>query len=314
MNAIRKFRRNHPVLFSLAAILACNVILMFVIGPIYYGTVADFFDGSSRMRTGMGSIVCDASLAILCAIILALTGRAAVIARKGQGFFKGLSVPGLVLCFEVVGILCMSCAGSLGGQEEVPQEYAEAMKMFENMSFDSGSVVVIIGFLMVGVGEEFLCRGIVGQTLLERFGTSRGGIWKAVVISSVFFALMHSINIFSGGDLIPISVQAANAFFSGMFLACVYFRTGNIWVVALVHGLNDIMASSSIWLYSGEGVISELNSTSAVGVEAGLGMVVVMGLFYTCLSLFLLRKSKIGEVEKNWQPELAEWRGEKDAA
>ena len=45
-----------------------------------------------------------------------------------------------------------------------------------------------IGMFTVGVAEEFLFRGVIAQTLLEHFGTSRAGIWKACLLSGFFSA------------------------------------------------------------------------------------------------------------------------------
>ena len=55
--------------------------------------------------------------------------------------------------------------------------------------------------MLVGVAEEFLFRGVVAETLLEHFGTSRGGIWKACLLSGVLFGCAHLTNLFTSAPL-----------------------------------------------------------------------------------------------------------------
>ena len=35
-------------------------------------------------------------------------------------------------------------------------------------------------FVLVGAAEELLFRGVIAQTLLEHYGTSRSGVWRCV--------------------------------------------------------------------------------------------------------------------------------------
>jgi membrane protease YdiL (CAAX protease family) len=80
--------------------------------------------------------------------------------------------------------------------------------------------------LYVGVAllEEFVGRGIV-------FGISRqalGTVW-AVVISSLFFGLVHAPNV--GAN--PIGLLTCTAF--GMLFAAAYLATGRLWLCIGIH-------------------------------------------------------------------------------
>ncbi len=55
--------------------------------------------------------------------------------------------------------------------------------------------------MLVGVAEEFLFRGVVAETLLEHFGTSRAGVWKACLLSGVLFGCAHLTNLFTSAPL-----------------------------------------------------------------------------------------------------------------
>lgn len=77
--------------------------------------------------------------------------------------------------------------------------------------------------------EEWLCRGIVLESLRETCGT-----FAAWIVSSLFFALLH---------LDPL--YAANAFVMGLVLAFVYLRTRSLWSSVALHALNN---ASAFWL------------------------------------------------------------------
>lgn len=74
--------------------------------------------------------------------------------------------------------------------------------------------------------EEFLCRGILLESLRKKYG-----VWVAFFVSSVFFAVMH----FS-------SVLTINAFFLGMVLAFVYIQSGSIFAPIILHAINNAIA------------------------------------------------------------------------
>ncbi len=309
MDAIRTFRKNHPVIFSIIAVAICVIIGLHVFGFIYNHTIYYLVD-SARMNEGTSTIFADCIITIAAIAILVITGRSAIITRKGQGFFRGLFVALPVLCYQIFSIYYMVSVADAILSGDAPAQYGEIVAAMGQPLFDTASIVVILSYLMVGLAEELVCRGIVGQTLLERFGTDRANIWKALIISSVIFGVVHGQNIISGSDAMATAIQVFQTIFAGLFLGAVYFRTGNIWVVALLHGLNDVMASTSSWLFQSA-------AESGVGAVAAASLsptMLTLPLIYLCLTLFLMRKSKLGDVQKNWEPELSTWQAEKDAA
>ena len=54
-----------------------------------------------------------------------------------------------------------------------------------------------LSMALVGVAEEFIFRGVIAQSLLERFGTSRAGVWKACLLSGLLFGAAHLTNLLS---------------------------------------------------------------------------------------------------------------------
>jgi membrane protease YdiL (CAAX protease family) len=85
-----------------------------------------------------------------------------------------------------------------------------------------------IAFILVGLFEEFLCRGYVQYTL-----GSGIGFWPAAFVMSGLFGFSHDFN---SGETIVGAVAA------GMFglLFCLFLRrTGNLWIAVGFHAAWD---------------------------------------------------------------------------
>ena len=117
----------------------------------------------------------------------------------------------------------------------MPDSLTEALK-----AVTSGNI--LLNLLCVSVFapffEEWLCRGMVLRGLLGYEHKNKEGetvkgikpVW-AIVISAVFFALIH---------LNPW--QAIPAFLMGLLLGYVYYRTGSIKLTMLMHCANNTFA------------------------------------------------------------------------
>lgn len=88
--------------------------------------------------------------------------------------------------------------------------------------------------------EEFACRGIV-LGLIRKFGDT-----FAILISSLFFGLMHS-----NFEQIPF------AFFVGVALAFVTIKSGSIWLAVLIHAFNNSISVIFAYFLSGLSVFSQ---------------------------------------------------------
>ena len=118
---------------------------------------------------------------------------------------------------------------------QMPDSLTEALK-----AVTSGNI--LLNLLCVSVFapffEEWLCRGMVLRGLLAYEHKNKEGetvkgikpVW-AIVISAVFFALIH---------LNPW--QAIPAFLMGLLLGYVYYRTGSIKLTMLMHCANNTFA------------------------------------------------------------------------
>lgn len=81
----------------------------------------------------------------------------------------------------------------------------------------------LLAAVFAPVFEEWLCRGMVLRGLLVRMKPA----W-AIVVSALFFAVIH-INPW----------QALNAFFIGVVMGYVYYKSGSLLLTMLIHFVNN---------------------------------------------------------------------------
>lgn len=89
--------------------------------------------------------------------------------------------------------------------------------------------------LLIGFVEELLYRGLVIKVL--RDGGQRE--WSVAVVSSLLFALSHSINLFTGQPVLTVALTVVFTFGFGLMMYLVLRATGSIIWPMLLHGLTD---------------------------------------------------------------------------
>ncbi|QVM85736.1 CPBP family intramembrane glutamic endopeptidase [Novosphingobium decolorationis] len=143
---------------------------------------------------------------------------------------------------------------------------------------------VLFNTFLVGFSEEVMFRGVLFRALLENLR-----IWPAIIVTSVLFGAVHSLNGFNTGDWSGALLQSVAAAMSGMIFIAIVVRTGSIWPAIIYH-----------WLWDGVlflmGVASALDEEHAAASEvavSGLGAVVfplMIALPNFLWALWLLRK------------------------
>ena len=108
----------------------------------------------------------------------------------------------------------------------LPEMSAEYEAKFAAMLGGPAWVTFISVSIFAPFFEEWLCRGIVLRGMLKKVKPA----W-AIVISAVFFALIH---------MNPW--QAVPAFLLGLLFGYVYYKTGSLKLTMLMHFTNNTMA------------------------------------------------------------------------
>ena len=274
---LKRLRKAHPILFCILAEVAFLASL-FVTDLVFTLVLVLLRVDISGLDTYLYSALQELVGVLVAALFLARTGRTGLLRRRGSGFFNGLLVGMYPLVF-----IGYTAFGSLvlGRPENGVLQPAARICTF------------LVSMAMVGVAEEFLFRGVVAETLLEHFGTSRTGVWKACLLSGVLFGAAHLTNIL-GSAVFGVLMQCVFAASLGTLFAAVYFRTGNIWVTVFLHGAMDITSMLIGGLY-GTTTVAEAVS----GYDASMLLSVLLYLIPTA---FLLRKKKLPEVQLYWHP------------
>lgn len=268
---LKRLRAKHPIGFCvlsevlfLGSLLLASYLIVFAL--VLFGVDLE------RVDSYFLSAVQEAVGMVVALVILGRTGRMYLLRRRGSGFFNGILVgmfPFAMICYTLYGKLLF------GMPTDRPLRTGWQIAWY------------FIGMFTVGVAEEFLFRGVIAQTLLEHFGTSRAGIWKACLLSGLFFGGAHLTNILSSAPF-GVLMQCVFAGSLGVLFAAIYFRTGNLWVLVFLHGAQDAASLLAGGLYGTENMstaVSSYDSTMLLSV-----------LVYLVPTFFLLRKKKIGEV------------------
>ena len=272
---LKRLRTAHPILYCiLSEVLFLGSMVLFsllaTIGLAAAGADFDTMDGYL-----FGSVQEAVGLAVAL-LLLARTGRLDLLHRRGCGFLNGMLVgmyPLVFIGYNAFGSLV------LGRPENGVLQPAARICTF------------LVSMAMVGVAEEFIFRGVIAQTLLERYGTARAGVWKACLVSGVLFGAAHLSNLI-GSVPFGVLMQCVFAASLGVMLAAIYFRTGNLWVTVFLHSAMDIAAMLIGGLY---GTTSVAESVSGYDASRLLSVAV-----YLIPTLFLLRKKKLPEVQLYW--------------
>lgn len=147
-------------------------------------------------------------------------------------------------------------------------------------------LVIFVGFLIQGLSEELLCRGLLMLTF-SRWGLMKGrknSATLAVILSALVFAALHLAN----NGIAPLAL--VNLFLFGLFAGFYYLWRGNIWGIAAFHSMWNftqgnvfgILVSGndfgSSLLASASDPAGELVNGGPFGLEGGLAVTVVLTL------------------------------------
>ena len=133
--------------------------------------------------------------------------------------------PWMVLAWSVVAAMG-ALVPSIWIQEQIPE-----LPNFAEQEFDT-ILGTPWGYLVIGLlaplGEEIVMRGAILKELLK---SEKLGVWTAITISALMFALIH---------MNP--AQMPHAFLIGLLLGWMYWRTGSILPGVAYHWANNSIA------------------------------------------------------------------------
>lgn len=282
MNKNLSVSRRHPIVFGIivmivffAAMNAAALLLRYF-GPKFLLTNGDWVMQGA----------CECITALVAIAMAAVFKVWKMWGERGQGFGKGLLIS---MYFIVSGLL--SVAVSVEEELSAPGKELEVPWKI---------VVFVATVFLIGFTEETFFRGIISNLFYDKHATDKAGVWTAVIGSGFVFGLMHLGNCLSGmvitssgiyfepSIVVGSIVQAAAACMMGMALTAIYYRCRSIWVLAFVHGFNNLCAAFTSGVTKGGSLIAEIGTYTPI-------MFVSM-IPYVILILFLLRPKKMAEI------------------
>ena len=153
-------------------------ILMFIVFVATFYLVHVYLSGFffSNVFSNMHTydIIGESILAILAFIVLLFWKNSYVFTQKQEKFISSLRYGWFYLIMGLIFFLLY------GGT---------------SMGNIPGVINTAIFALLVGIYEEFLCRGWLLNEFLERYGETKKGVWISIIASGVIFGLIHFINV-----------------------------------------------------------------------------------------------------------------------
>ena len=258
-NANNKTKRHMP--FLIFAVLM-GVIFIFTFILIHFTFSNFLFQNIYNYPFGSG-VVGEAILAILVFLVMLLWKNSYVFTQKKEKFSKGLVYGTFYLTFGTIILLLNLLGGDLN------------VRSIINLA---------IYCLLIGIYEEFLCRGWLLNEFLERYGKGNKSIFLCICVSGIIFGLLHSINVLSGDmSSVDVIVQVISAAASGIGFGTIYYKTKNIWSVVFLHAFWDF----SIML----GETSTVTSV-AMSVKGSAIINLIFGILLTVVELGIIRPFK----------------------
>lgn len=135
--------------------------------------------------------------------------------------------------------------------------------------------VFILGWMVQGFSEELCCRGWLMVSIGRKYSTL-----TAIVVNSIIFASLHILN--PGLTILAI----INLFLFGVLASVMYLITENIWMVAAVHSVWNLVQGNFYGIQvSGNPLVTSIFQTTLnqsktlvnggdFGLEGGLGVTI----------------------------------------
>lgn len=213
-NVVTPKKRMPFVVFSI--LMGVIFVVTFI---LIHFTFSNFlYDNIENYPFGKG-IIGEAILAVLVFLVMLLWKNSYVFTQKKEKFSKGLVFGTFYLTFGCIIMFFTSFTGDIN------------VRSIINLA---------IFCFLIGVYEEFLCRGWLLNEFLERYGKDNKSIFLCICISGIIFGLLHSINVLSGEiSSVDVIVQVISAAASGIGFGTIYYKTKNIWSVIFLHAFWD---------------------------------------------------------------------------
>ncbi|SFR83883.1 hypothetical protein SAMN05428970_2884 [Agromyces sp. CF514] len=156
-------------------------------------------------------------------------------------------------------------------------------------------LLLALGCLLVGLGEELFYRGILRVSLRAHHGEL-----VTLLVTSVLFGLSHTVgSMFHGVPAGSIAFQVAVTSFDGALYYAAFRATGRLWVPVLIHALTDC----TLYLQSDEWGAATGHAVPDPGPVAIGAQFVLWGLMVAVVVSFVLEDARARRRRRGAAPE-----------
>ena len=145
----------------------------------------------------------------------------------------------------------------LPGYDSMLESYGA---MFENIN---PTLLLIAGGFIGPVCEEVIFRGVILKGFLKTFHPA-----KAIIFSSLIFGVIH---------FMPL--QVISAFFAGLVLGYIYYKTRSLWLPIIIHVINNVIAFT-LGLDAEQDASQSLLGSEALYIASFAGALLISWLAY----------------------------------
>jgi len=194
--------------------------------------------------------------------------------RHDYSFKINKFAPGLIL-FASITILCTHLAlDPLTSLFPPPENLQALFKEVYQHPLILFAMIVIAAPLL----EELLFRGIILEGLLKNYNAT-----SAILFTSFLFALIH-------GNL----AQGIGAFFIGLLIGWVYWKTQSVIPGIVIHFINNLAAFASILLTPEEDLLKD--TQEQIGNPLYYWLLIIGSLVVAVVGVWLLHKKYLSKV------------------
>lgn len=149
---------------------------------------------------------------------------------------------------------------------------------------------IFISGLNPGITEEIMFRGWILVSMLYCWKDKKHFALLSVIVSSLFFSLVHMMNMLDGQSFLMTLNQLAFTLAMGFTMAAAFIRSHNILAPIIFHSFHDIFVLM---------IIYSLGGTQS---ESGASLIqLVVYLVLIVYSIYLIRPAKEDEIRKLWK-------------
>lgn len=247
-------------IFCSIGIVFLNITLFKVTGLFIRQNVIDSF---------LSNLLCELILGLLALLSVFLLKKTYILKFKIRGITEGLSVGAVFLIISGLGIISF-----IFNHEAV-------IVSFKDFIF------FVINMFLIGFSEEVLFRGIIQNEIQEYIGCdSVKSVYKAIIISGIFFGMLHVSNVLSGVAIISSLIQAVCVIPIGILFGVIYYKSSkNLWVCIFIHAINDLVA------FLNKGILSGCSQQDAINSYTANELISMI--FYWLIVAYVMIKDKI---------------------